>query len=261
MNTDCTAAYGLFEASVGEVEGSRIASSDTGHYILIRTKESLPSSQDASSSDQDRPVSPIAEERTRGGVDTQVIQGGGFIPEDDDQVPLMPPTTVSLESSDEEVEFREARFSPSSLETGSREHHTSDKDTRLLGCTLEQTEVVTQSKQYTSLPSNDVEFEQPVSIPLYEEPKAPAPVNVVVDEIDSASDSGEDKSDRKSVEPQIVSAPNTVTSQSPPSPPPSPSPPCSTQSPPPTLNDASQPTSSNSLAASAVEDGTGIQTC
>ena len=44
MKTDCSAAYGLSEMSVGEVEASRIASSDTGHYILIRAKDLASSS-------------------------------------------------------------------------------------------------------------------------------------------------------------------------------------------------------------------------
>ena len=68
MKTDCTAAYGLSDMSVGEVEASRIASSDTGHYILIRAKDLVSSSQDANSGDLEQPV---------------LASGGGFIVEDD----------------------------------------------------------------------------------------------------------------------------------------------------------------------------------
>ena len=87
MKTDCSAAYGLSEMSVGEVEASRIASSDTGHYILIRAKDLASSSQDASSSDQERPtVEPAGAVVVGGGgfiVEDEVVGGGGFIVEDE----------------------------------------------------------------------------------------------------------------------------------------------------------------------------------
>ena len=101
MKTDCSAAYGLSEMSVGEVEASRIASSDTGHYILIRAKDLASSSQDASSSDQERPTLESAGGVVGGGgfiVEDEIVGGGGFIVEDDQCVAPVLPTVVDSES-------------------------------------------------------------------------------------------------------------------------------------------------------------------
>ena len=159
MKTDCSAAYGLSEMSVGEVEASRIASSDTGHYILIRAKDLASSSQDASSSDQERPtVEPAGGVVVGGGgfiVEDEVVGGGGFIVEDDQCVATALPTVVDSESRDVESSSS-GGVSPRLLPSEMREHLEAEDNQPKPDSILESIEAEIHSDQETICTSKDL---------------------------------------------------------------------------------------------------------
>ena len=171
MKTDCSAAYGLSEMSVGEVEASRIASSDTGHYILIRAKDLASSSQDASSSDQERPtLEPagavvvggggfiVEDEVVRGGgfiVEDEVVGGGGFIVEDDQCVAPALPTVVDSESRYVESSSS-GGVSPRLLPSEMREHLEAEDNQPKPDSILESIEAEIHSDQEITCTSKDL---------------------------------------------------------------------------------------------------------
>ena len=148
-----------------------LASSDTGHYILVCAKGFLASSsQDASSSNQERPtLEPaggvvggggfIVEDEVVGGggfiVEDEVVGGGGFIVEDDQCVAPALPTVVDSESRDVESSSS-GGVSPRLLPSEMREHLEAEDNQPKPDSILESIEAEIHSDQETICTSKDL---------------------------------------------------------------------------------------------------------